>query len=80
MGFKKAFAVLNLEFESLFNLQTVSNIKVPEYAPSHDSYICTKCGESTMATRTIEKSGKIVCMECAGKAINQLTGSGINSD
>jgi hypothetical protein len=30
-----------------------------------------------MASRSVEKEGKIVCLDCAGQTVNRLTGSGI---
>jgi tRNA-Thr(GGU) m(6)t(6)A37 methyltransferase TsaA len=76
-GLKKAFAVLDLEFDRLFTRQTLKDIAVPEYAPSHESLVCSNCNESIMASRSVEKEGKIVCLDCAGQTVNRLTGSGI---
>ena len=77
-GRTKAFTVLRLDFEKLFTVEPVRNIKVPDYAPSHESFTCTACGESTMETRGRVKDDGKYCLECAGEKVNRLTGSGIN--
>jgi len=76
-GLKKAFAVLDLDFDHLFMRQTLKDTAVPEYAPSHESLVCSNCNESIMASRSVEKEGKIYCLECAGETVNRLTGAGI---
>lgn len=79
-GLAKAFAVLDLDFDRLFARQPLKDIAVPEYAPSHESLVCSCCNETVMASRSVEKEGKIFCLECAGKTINRLTGNGIISE
>jgi len=76
-GQKKAFAVIKLEFDRLFTVHSIEGVDLPEYAPSHESLICSVCNESIMASRSVTEDGKILCLECSGKAIHQLTGSGI---
>lgn len=76
-GLKKAFAVLDLDFDHLFIRQTLKDSAVPEYAPSYKSLVCSSCNETIMASRSVKKEGKIFCLECAGKTVNRLTGAGI---
>ena len=76
LGVKRAFGVLQINPDKMFYTREV-NVKIPEYAPSHESYICDACGESTMSTRTIIKNTKTLCFRCAEHKINILTGHGI---
>ncbi len=76
-GLNKAIAVLGLDFDRLFISQVLKEIVVPGYAPSLESLVCSNCKESIMASRSVEKEGKIYCLECAGKKIKRLTGDGI---
>jgi len=76
-GLKKAFAILDLDFDRLFTRQTLNEVAVPEYAPSHENMVCSSCNETIMASRGVKKEGKIYCLECAGETVNRLTGAGI---
>ena len=76
LGVKRAFGTLNIDINKLFDIQNV-NVEIPEYAPSHESFNCDVCGESTMSTRTFKKNNKIICLTCSGEKINTLTGHGI---
>lgn len=76
LGVEKAFATLTLDFDKLFKIEEV-DVEIPAYAPMHESIICEKCGEPVMATRIVEKNGKQLCIPCAGKKGNVLTGDGI---
>ncbi|MCK4288375.1 MAG: tRNA (N6-threonylcarbamoyladenosine(37)-N6)-methyltransferase TrmO [Bacteroidales bacterium] len=75
-GIETAFAVLNLDFDKIFKIEEV-NVNIPDYAPSHESIICDKCGESIMSSRIIKKHGKNLCIPCAGDKCNELNGFGI---
>ncbi len=76
---KVSHHVVNLPAEDLFKIEIV-DVEIPEYAPIHDSHICDSCGESVMATRTVEEDGKILCLDCAASNYNELTGYGIICD
>ena len=76
LGVQKAFATLTLDFDKLFKVEEV-HVEIPPYAPSHESIICEQCGEPVMATRIIQKNDKRLCIPCAGKKGNILTGDGI---
>jgi formylmethanofuran dehydrogenase subunit E/tRNA (Thr-GGU) A37 N-methylase len=52
-GVERSFGTLNLDFDRMFDVQQV-RVKVPEYAPSHESGVCAKCGDSVMATRMVD--------------------------
>jgi formylmethanofuran dehydrogenase subunit E len=75
-GIETAFAVLNLDFDKIFKVEEI-DIEIPDYAPSHESIICDKCGESIMSSRIIKKHGKNLCIPCAGDKYNELDGNGI---
>ncbi|MBN2480482.1 MAG: SAM-dependent methyltransferase [Bacteroidales bacterium] len=72
----RAFGTLSLPFDKLF---TVSRIRadIPPYAPVHESMVCSVCGESVMASRTVKRNKKPVCAVCARTPCNTLTGEGI---
>jgi tRNA-Thr(GGU) m(6)t(6)A37 methyltransferase TsaA len=76
LGIEKAFAILKLDFEKIFKVEEVE-IDIPSYAPSHESILCEKCGESIMASRIIQKDGKKLCIPCSGESYFQLDGHGI---
>ena len=76
LGMKAAFAVLNLDFHKIFKIENIK-IELPDYAPSHESIFCEKCGESTMATRIIIKDNKKLCYSCANINYPTLNGHGI---
>ncbi len=78
MGKEAAFAILKLDFDKIFDLTEVK-ITIPAYAPSHESVICDKCGESIMSTRISEVNNKKLCIPCANKSYFQLDGHGIKS-
>lgn len=75
-GTKASFNLLDIEFDKLFKVEEVE-VNLPKYAPIHESIICTDCGESTMATRIIEKDGKNICLSCHEKEYFQLDGHGM---
>jgi formylmethanofuran dehydrogenase subunit E len=71
-----AFSFLERDFEDLFVVEKV-RASVPEYAPMHESIICEDCGESTIATRIVERDGRKLCIPCAKGHYMELNGSGI---
>ncbi len=68
--------VVNVPAEKLFKVEDVMK-EIPEYAPIHESYVCDRCGESVMATRTVEEDGSVYCLSCSSQDFNELTGYGI---
>ncbi|MFO8028249.1 MAG: TrmO family methyltransferase [Cyclonatronaceae bacterium] len=92
-GIERAFGTLNLDFDRMFGTQHVT-VDIPDYAPSHESGVCARCGESVMATRlvdggdtstrdtdmraTIVDNPKL-CLKCAGKPFAVLDGHGIRT-
>jgi len=74
---ERAFGTLNIPFEELFTL-SYPETEIPAYAPAHESVICHKCKESVMSTRTVVKTGRSLCLDCAGEECNILTGNGIS--
>lgn len=77
LGIEKAFATLNVEFNSLFTIENVE-ISIPEYSPVYESYICENCLESTMSSRTIEKDSKHYCLNCSDSPYYQFDGFGLS--
>jgi len=75
-GIEKAFATLNLEFDQLFKIEEV-DVEIPDYAPTHASFICSKCGEPTMETRIVAIGNDRLCLPCAGLPGYSLDGHGI---
>ncbi len=76
MAQERAFDLLQQDVEELFTVEQVT-IDIPSYAPIHDSIICESCHEPVMATRTLEKNGRHLCISCAGASWNELSGDGI---
>lgn len=72
LGRDRGFATLAMDFDKLFTIQNIE-VNIPDYAPSHESVICKKCGESTMSTRTINNE----CYPCANHDYKELNGHGI---
>ncbi len=58
-GIERSFGTLRLDFERMFDTQRVK-VPIPDYAPSHASEVCAHCGESVMATRTVEAGSSSV--------------------
>ena len=78
-GIEKAFVALKLDFNKIFKVGKVK-VNLPAYAPSHESIVCNKCGESIMCTRVVKKAGKQMCLACAGENYFQLDGEGIREE
>lgn len=73
---KASIAVVHTEPDKIFDFEEVK-VEIPEYAPIHESYICDGCGEKVMATRTVEKDGEVLCLDCSDSDHSELTGFGI---
>ncbi len=48
-----------------------TTIKVPAPARIHESVLCERCGEPVMATRTRRRGGKLLCIPCAKRSVNE---------
>lgn len=68
--------VVNIPVEDLFDIEWIAT-DIPEYAPIYESYRCDNCGEKVMATRTVERKDKILCLDCSDEVRYELTGFGI---
>lgn len=68
---------LKTPLEEQFVIQSLT-ITLPEYARLVDSLICSVCGESVMATRTVGPVEQPLCLECARREHYLLTGQGIS--
>jgi len=77
-GLEAARTVLRLDMNKIFKIEKTEPL-VPDYPPSHESFICEKCGEETMSTRTVSQQGRTLCLPCAGKPVNTLSGFGIST-
>ncbi|MCF8229831.1 MAG: tRNA (N6-threonylcarbamoyladenosine(37)-N6)-methyltransferase TrmO [Bacteroidales bacterium] len=78
-GIQAALHTLKLDFDKIFKVERI-DVEIPEYAPSHESIICTKCSEPIMATRIVEKNKKPFCLECVGEAFGKLDGQGVHNN
>lgn len=76
-GISRAFATLEIPIDLLFEIMPVKT-EVPDYAPSHESIICSTCGEQVMATRIIKKEDKNYCLPCSNSTYNILQRDGIS--
>lgn len=76
-GTKKAFGILSLDFEKIFEVREV-DVDIPDYAPIRESVVCSMCGENVMKTRTIQKDHKALCFKCANQPFGILDGEGIH--
>lgn len=77
MARQRSFELLDRDVEELFSVNEIS-VDLPAYASIHDTVICEACGEPTMATRVVERDGRRVCLTCAKKSYDELTGDGIH--
>jgi len=59
----KSFDLLAKPLDAVFEVQEVQSPE-PSYAPLAPSKACARCGEMTMATKMIEKDGKVFCAPC----------------
>ena len=59
----KSFDLLGKPLEAVFEVREVE-CPEPAYAPLAPSKACVRCGEMTMATKMIEKNGKLFCAPC----------------
>ncbi len=90
-GVERSFGTLNLDFDRMFDVQRV-RVDLPDYAPSHESGVCAKCGDSVMATRMVDGGDASTgntdtpataadtlkfCLKCAEKPYRVLDGHGI---
>lgn len=74
---KISFEVIETDFKKLFKSESIDP-EIPEYAPIFESFTCSECGESVMATRIVERNGKKLCIPCAGGDYSELNGRGIS--
>lgn len=75
-GRDAAFALLKLQFESLFAAQTVIP-EIPAYAPITRTILCPSCKEAVMATKILKHgSQKGSCFMCNGEYF-EVEGEGI---
>ncbi|MEM2007766.1 MAG: FmdE family protein [Ignisphaera sp.] len=63
--------------EEEFLVQTVEIVEEVERAPIFRSLRCSKCGELVAEPRSIRIGDKVLCLVCAGEAINAVIGRGI---
>ncbi len=74
---KISFQLITADLEKVFTIKRVE-VELPNYAPIYESFICSKCGESVMTSRMVERGKDKLCIPCAGKDFYRLDGSGIN--
>lgn len=61
---KKIEALLSEDTTRLFNVNPVQLV-LPERARIHETISCVRCGEGTMATRTVSRDEHRYCLPCA---------------
>lgn len=75
-GVEAAFNTLKLDFDKIFIVEQIQ-IDIPDYAPSHESLVCTACDEAVMASRISKKEDQVFCLACAKEQYGILDGDGI---
>ncbi|MGV9198300.1 MAG: tRNA (N6-threonylcarbamoyladenosine(37)-N6)-methyltransferase TrmO [Promethearchaeia archaeon] len=75
-GSETAFSLIESDVTDLFNIEEIK-AEIPEYAPIHESVVCSKCGEKTMASRVYKENGNFFCLQCAKAEYQELSGHGI---
>jgi formylmethanofuran dehydrogenase subunit E len=55
--------ILTAPAKELFEYREVE-LEMPPAARIHPSVTCDRCGEPVMATRTVERNGATLCLEC----------------
>jgi len=76
-GTETSFALLSYDVERLISVEPV-RIRLPDYAPIHDTVICEDCEEGIMSTRCRCVDGCIKCIPCSGDRYYELNGEGIS--
>lgn len=66
MRHDKGIRILGMPLEDLFTVTEVAE-PAPPKARIHNSVICAECGEPTMETRTRNKGGRALCLDCAAR-------------
>lgn len=74
---ERAFGTLSIPFERLFNVKRL-HVEIPDFAPIHESVICSVCNESVMKSRTTGSENSFICYTCKGSNHGILDGSGIH--
>lgn len=77
ISLQRAFGTLTIPFERLFNVQRL-HVEIPDFAPIHESVICSVCKENVMKSRTTETENSFTCFACNGKPHGIIDGSGIH--
>ncbi len=72
----RSFATVNMTSDSLFTISEIATPDLP-FAPIMDSQECSVCGEKVMESRAVFRSGKPVCITCAGEEYRMVIGKGI---
>lgn len=73
---KISFELIQLDAENFFKIEE-TEVEIPELAPIYKSIECEECGENVMASKTTEKEGKELCLDCADENYFELNGEGI---
>ena len=58
--------VLSAPFEEIFDIKPAL-YHMPGMAQRLPTILCENCGEGVMSSRIVEKDGRQLCMDCAGK-------------
>jgi tRNA-Thr(GGU) m(6)t(6)A37 methyltransferase TsaA len=77
IALQRAFGTLTIPFERLFTVKRL-HVEIPDFAPIHESVVCSICHESVMRSRAIEKEDSFYCFTCNRNTYGILDGSGIH--
>ena len=74
---KHCYDILSIPAAEIFKIEKVRMETPVRYSRILGSYICAKCGEKVMETKTTTRGGETLCFPCAEAGYNQLDWTGI---
>ncbi len=73
---KMSFKIISMEVHDLFKFNHIK-MEIPDQARIYDDFICPKCQERVIKTRSIKKNGNLYCISCDNAEFYELNGFGI---
>lgn len=77
LNMKHCYHILSIPADEIFKIEKVIMDPPVKYSMILGSYLCARCGEKVIETRTVKREGNILCIPCAGTGYHQLEWSGI---
>ncbi|MBN2272986.1 MAG: SAM-dependent methyltransferase [Bacteroidales bacterium] len=77
IALQRAFGTLHIPLKKLFTVIRL-HVNIPDYAPIHESVVCSVCHESVMKSKTTEKEDSFICFTCNHSNYGFLDGFGIH--